>query len=68
MAKLENITVGCTVKGIIGPEPVTIIAVQWYGTNVLEITYKDTHNPSISFRKYVYISVIRFMIASFGRV
>ena len=44
MAKLENITVGCTVKGIIGPEPVTIIAVQWYGTNVLEITYKDTHS------------------------
>ena len=44
MAKLENITVGCTVKGIIGSEPVTIIAVQWYGSNVLEITYKDTHS------------------------
>lgn len=42
MAKLENITVGSTVKGIIGNEPVSIVAVQWYGANVLEITYKDT--------------------------
>ncbi|WP_304266982.1 helicase-related protein [Phascolarctobacterium succinatutens] len=42
MAKLEKITVGSTVKGIIGNEPVSIVAVQWYGSNVLEITYKDT--------------------------
>ena len=38
MAKLEEITVGSSVKGIIGDEPVTIVAVQWYGSNVLEIT------------------------------
>ena len=42
MAKLENITVGSTVKGIAGDEPVSIVAVQWYGSNVVEITYKDT--------------------------
>ena len=42
MAKLENITVGSTVKGIVGNEQVSIVAVQWYGSNVLEITYKDT--------------------------
>lgn len=42
MAKLENVTVGSTVKGIIGNEPVSIVAVQWYGSNVLEITYKDS--------------------------
>lgn len=42
MAKLEDITVGSTVKGIAGNEPVSIVAVQWYGSNVLEITYKDT--------------------------
>ena len=41
MAKLEEITVGSSVKGIISNEPVTIVAVQWYGNNVLEITYKD---------------------------
>ena len=42
MAKLEEITVGSSVKGIIGDEPVTIVAVQWYGSNVLEITYKNS--------------------------
>lgn len=42
MAKLEDITVGSTVKGIAGNESVSIVAGQWYGSNVLEITYKDT--------------------------
>jgi len=42
MSRLEDITAGSTVKGIVGNEPVTIIAVQWYGTGVMEITYKDT--------------------------
>lgn len=43
MAKLEEITVGSSVKGIISNSTVTIVAVQWYGNNVLEITYKDSH-------------------------
>lgn len=42
MAKLEDITVGSTVKGIAGNESVSIVAGQWYGSNVPEITYKDT--------------------------
>ncbi len=42
MNKLEDITVGSTVKVIAGTEPVSIVAAQWYGSNVLEITYKDT--------------------------
>lgn len=42
MAKLEDITVGSDVLGIVGNEPVSIVAVQWYGSNVIEITYKDT--------------------------
>lgn len=42
MAKLEEITVGSTIKGILGNEPVSVVAVQWYGSNVLEITYKDS--------------------------
>lgn len=41
MSKLEEITAGSSVRGIVGNEPVTIIAVQWYGTNVMEITYKN---------------------------
>lgn len=42
MAKLEEITVGSSVLGIAGNEPVSIVAVQWYGTNVIEITYKNS--------------------------
>ena len=42
MATLEEITVGSSVTGIAGNEPVTIVAVQWYGTNVIEITYKNS--------------------------
>lgn len=42
MAKLEEITTGCSVNGIISNEPVNIIAVQWYGSNVLEITFKNS--------------------------
>ena len=41
MSKLEEITAGSSVRGIVGNEPVTIVAVQWYGTNVMEITYKN---------------------------
>lgn len=41
MAQLEDITVGSSVIGIAGNESVNIVAVQWYGTNVIEITYKN---------------------------
>lgn len=42
MARLEDITVGCSVLGINGDEPVNIVAVQWYGSIVIEITYKNS--------------------------
>jgi superfamily II DNA or RNA helicase len=42
MAKLENITVGSNVLGIEGTGAVSIVAVQWYGTNVIEVTYKNS--------------------------
>ena len=41
MARLEDLTVGSSVKGIINDEPVTIVSVQWFGSNVIDITYKD---------------------------
>lgn len=42
MARLEEITVGSIVTGIASKEPVTVVAVKWYGTAVLEVTFKDT--------------------------
>lgn len=41
MAKLEDITVGSHLTGVVGNELVQVVATQWYGTNVLEITYKN---------------------------
>lgn len=41
MARLENITVGSSVTGIAGNQPVNVVAVKWYGNAVLEITYKN---------------------------
>jgi SNF2 family DNA or RNA helicase len=42
VARLEDLTVGSRVTGVIGYKPVTIVAVKWYGTAVLEVTFKDT--------------------------
>lgn len=41
MTKLADITVGSNILGINGDEPVSVVAVQWYGSNVIEITYKN---------------------------
>jgi superfamily II DNA or RNA helicase len=42
MARLEEITVGSSVLGVAVREAVTIVAVKWFGTAVLDITYKDS--------------------------
>lgn len=44
MSKLEDITVGSMVKGIVGDETVRIISARLFGLNVLEIVYADTQN------------------------
>jgi SNF2 family DNA or RNA helicase len=41
MAKLEELKAGATVKGILPDSLVNIINVQWYGSDVVEITYKS---------------------------
>ena len=41
MAALEEITAGCTIKGLTGGETVTVVGVRWYGSAVLEVTYKN---------------------------
>ena len=42
MSKLENLTVGSRVKGILD-ETVQIIAVKWFGSSVISVTYKDSN-------------------------
>lgn len=42
MAKLEDLTKDATVKGILPNSLVTVVDIKWYGSDVLELTYKDT--------------------------
>ena len=42
MAKLEDLTVGASVQGLVQNEPVTIVAVKWHGSAVLEATFKNS--------------------------
>lgn len=42
MARLEDLTPGSSALGIEPQEAVTIVAVQWYGSTALDITYKNS--------------------------
>ena len=41
MARLEDLTIGARVTGIVGDAPVTVVAVNWFGDMGLEVTVKD---------------------------
>lgn len=42
MSKLEELTVGSIVSGLVNNESVQVVAVKWYGNAVMEITYKNS--------------------------
>ncbi|MEW6466358.1 MAG: helicase-related protein [Pseudomonadota bacterium] len=39
-AKLEDLKVSATIRGIVPDAAVTVVSVQWYGSEALELTYK----------------------------
>lgn len=41
MAKLEEVVTGSHISGITSGENVEILAVKWYGSNAIEVTYKN---------------------------
>src|SRR5208282_4914190 len=41
MARLEELTRGASVSGILPDALVTVVDVKWHGSNVVELTYKD---------------------------
>jgi SNF2 family DNA or RNA helicase len=46
MARLEDLTIGMLVKGILPDGLVTVVQAKWHGSSVLELTYKDSSgNP-----------------------
>jgi hypothetical protein len=41
MTKLEHLTQGAAVNGILPNQAVTVVNVKWHGLDVVELTYKD---------------------------
>ncbi len=41
MARLEDLTQGARVKGVLPDGPVSVVDVKWHGDSVVELTYKD---------------------------
>ena len=41
MAKLEDLTAGTAVRGVLPDALATVVTVQWFGSEALELTYKD---------------------------
>ena len=41
MARLEDLTRGATVRGILPNASVSAVDIQWHGSDVAELTYKD---------------------------
>src|SRR5258707_11261988 len=53
MAKLEALKQNAQVKGLIPSGPVTVLNVQWHGSDVVEVTYRDVNgkdNSELLFR------------------
>lgn len=42
MTKLEELNPGTVVRGILAERTVTVVSAQWFGSNALELTYKDS--------------------------
>ena len=42
MSKLEDLTVGSNVIGLVNNEAVQVVAFKWFGSSVMELTYKNS--------------------------
>jgi hypothetical protein len=41
LARLEDLTRGASVRGVLPHDAVTVVDIRWHGSNVVELTYKD---------------------------
>jgi len=39
--RLDDLQIGCTVRGVLPEGLVTVVSMQWYGADAVELTYKD---------------------------
>jgi len=48
LTKLEDLKPNATVRGVLPDGPVTVVSVKWFGTNAIELTFKDGENKLAS--------------------
>src|SRR2546422_7828589 len=41
LTRLEDLTPGARVRGVLPDRPVTVVQVEWHGTQALTLTYRD---------------------------
>ena len=46
--QLEELQPQCVVRGVYSDSPVTVVSVQWYGSDALELTYKTSSGSTAS--------------------
>ena len=46
MSRLEDLTVGSTVSGILANEPITVVSTKWYGSASVEVYYKTNQGAT----------------------
>ena len=46
MAKLEDLTVGSVVNGLLSGEPITVVSTKWYGSSSMEVFYKTNQGTT----------------------
>lgn len=54
MARLEDLTIGCVLEGILPNEPITVVSSKWYGSASVEVFYKT--NQGITGSQILYRS------------
>jgi hypothetical protein len=43
MTRFEDLTPNAAIRGIIPDQTVTVVNTQWFGSEALELTYKEVH-------------------------
>jgi superfamily II DNA or RNA helicase len=67
VAKLEELTRGASVDGVVPGEAVTVVDVRWYGTTAIEVTYKLERTGAVANRLLYRGDEDSFRIVAAGR-
>ena len=46
MARLEELSIGSVVNGLLLGEPITVVSTKWYGSSSMEVFYKTNQGTT----------------------